>query len=362
MSLVQIKISGLNLSRLVNRLITKNVCITNLVTKKKYIKFYISENELSILNEVCKSEHKFYIILKKNGVKEFFARLPYFLGTVLALVISYAYLYSIGSIVVNINIDYRSEVGYDISKVQKVLKDNGVVSGINKTKFSSSELEHMLMLSVDDIEGCTVKYSGSNLNILVFPARVQNENLNNNLYSKYDGVIISAEAYAGDLKVKAGDIVRAGDILIENNKGAVGKIQAKVYFTSTQIYNENQQEMLYTGNYQINKKYTICSKIRFEKAKPCTFSQFTTKKCGFYVNNNFFLPIYCEETIYYEVEIKDKVVPFEENEARLKEETYKEAQSKIPADAEIGVTTYSVVKEGSYTRIDCFIEAKINLV
>lgn len=362
MNQVQVKISGLNLPRLVNRLVAKNICIRNLVTKKKYIKFYIEESELSKLNEICKSEHKFYIILKRKGLKNFFIRLPYFLGTILALIISYAYIFSISQIVINVNLNFRSEIGYDLTKVKRVLSENGITSGMNKNKFTSAELERLLMLSVDDIEGCSVKYSGGNLNILVYPAKMEISNKTENLYSKYDGVIIKAEAHVGNLKVKAGQIVRVGDMLIENINGAQGEIKAKVYFTATQIYNENQQETIYTGNYVVEKKYTVCNKISFKRSKPCTFSQFTTKKCGFYLNTNFFLPIYCEETIYYEVNIKDKFVPFEENELKIKESTYNSAFSKIPQGAEVGQTTYSVVREGNFVRVDCFIETEINLV
>lgn len=362
MNMVQVKISGLNLPRLVNRLVTKNICITSLVTKKKYIKFYIAENELSKLDEVCKTEHKFYVILKRKGLKNFFSRLQYFLGTILALIISYAYIYSIGQVVIKVNLDFRSEISYDLSKVKRVLNENGIEAGMSKNKISSSELERLIILNVDDIEGCTVKFSGGNLNIIVFPARMQTETTTENLYSSYDGVIIKAEAYVGKLKVKPGQIVRVGDMLIENIKGAQGQIKAKVYFTATQIYNENQQEMIYTGNYSVQKKYTVCNVVRFERGKPCKFSQFTTKKCGFYLNTNFFLPIYCEETIFYEVNIKDKFVPFEDNESKIKEETYSAAFSKIPQGAEVGNTTYSVVREGNFVRVDCFIETIIDLV
>ena len=52
---VCVKISGLNLSRLIDRLVAQGVLIKNLESKSKYIKFEISSDNLTALNKICKS-------------------------------------------------------------------------------------------------------------------------------------------------------------------------------------------------------------------------------------------------------------------------------------------------------------------
>ena len=66
--------------------------------------------------------------------------------------------------------------------------------------------------------------------------------------------------------------------------------------------------------------------------------------------------------MFLEVEIKNKVVPFEVVEEKVKKDTYAQALSRVPANAEMGAVTYSVVTEKNYTRIDCFIETVIDLI
>ena len=69
----------------------------------------------------------------------------------------------------------------------------------------------------------------------------------------------------------------------------------------------------------------------------------------------------CNETIFYETEIVDYVVPFESVEKEVLKECYNEALKQIEnADGILNVT-YSVVSEGALTRVDCFIETEILL-
>lgn len=361
-NVVRVKISGLNLPRLLNKLVQNNILITGLVSRKKYIKFSIEEQDIPILDKICKQEHKFYVVIKKSGIKNMLSKLPYLLGTVMALVVTYVYLFSINCFIFKVNIRYSGESFYDISKVNKLLNDNGIEEGIRKKDVSVKSLQKLLMLNIDDIENCTVEINGGNLNILVYPATMKYEVNEKNLISNFDGVIISAEAFAGNLKVKAGDIVKKGDLLIENNQGAKGKIQAKVYFTGTKIYNEKQQEIIYTGNYFVDKSYSLLKKNLFKTSNKCNFSKYLVKNCGFYLMPNFFIPIYCREDIYYEIEINEKIVPFEEVEDSIKNEVYDIAAMQIPINSQKENVTYSVVKEENYTRVDCFIEVVLDLV
>lgn len=362
MNYVKVKISGLNLSRLISKLVSNGVCITDVSQKKRYVTFKISENDLKTLDKICKREHKFYVTLESGGIKNFIRRVPYFFGATLALVITYIYLFSMSLFVFKVNVKYESDSVYDISKVNAFLLGQGIAAGMRKRKFSSSEIQHLLLLNIDDIESCTVRFSGGNLDITVFPAVKKYEPVKEDLISDYDGVITFAEAYTGLLNVKPGDIVRKGDVLIKNDDGASGKIRAKVYFTATTIYNENVQDLKFTGRYFIKKDYTVLNKFSIKSQKSCIFSNYLTKKCSFYLTKNLFLPIRCDEIVYFEVEIKNRVVPFFEVEEKIKNETYSQALLKVPANAEMGNATYSIVTENNYTRIDCFIETVIDLV
>ena len=51
---VNVKITGLNLLRLIDKLVEKNVCITGLKVKTNQVRFSIEEDKLPILDNVCK--------------------------------------------------------------------------------------------------------------------------------------------------------------------------------------------------------------------------------------------------------------------------------------------------------------------
>lgn len=362
MDFVCVKITGLNLIRIVNRLVEKNVCVNHLVIKPKFIKFVIAEKDLLVLDEICKKEHKFYQIIYKNGFKQLFLKIPYMFGAILASLIITIYFVSISLFIKSVDVEYKSNNFYDLSYVNQLLKDKGIVAGMRKSKFSISEIQKLIMLEVDSVEGCEVRLNGNNLSICIYPATLKYEVETENLYSKFDGVVTFAEAYSGNLKVQVGDTISKGDLLIENNNGASGKILAKVYFSSTKIYNENRQELQFTGQTYTVKDFLIYPKFWIFGNNNCIFSKFVVEKRSFYVSKNLFLPILCQENIYREVEIIEKTIPFDEVKEKIKDDLLFETKQKISNFDEISNITYSIVTENNYTRIDCFVEAIVQIV
>lgn len=359
---VCVKITGLNLLRIVDKLVKKNVYISDIIAKQKFIKFAISEKDLGILNDICKSERKFYTIVYKNGFKQFLSQMPYFFGCFLAMILAISFIYSYSLFVFSVDTSYSSNLPYNLEKVNNVLKENGIVSGMDKRKFKTSEISNLIMLSVDDVEGCKVQYNGNKLSIIIYPAVKKYEPTTENIYSKYDGVIESAEAYSGNLKVKAGDIVKKGDILIENSNGASGKVLGKVYFTATKIYNEKQQKISYTGKTFKIKEFLVASKWNIYSKAVCPFKKYEVENREYFVTKNLFLPILCHERVYKEIEIGNIIVPFEDVQEKIKVETLTQAKSKIEDEKTITNVTYSIVTDGGFTRVDCFVETIINLI
>lgn len=360
--MIEIKIYGLNLARLINKLLSCGVIIQNLVTKKKLIKFKIFQSDLEKLDKVCKSERKSYKIVSKTGPFEYIKRVPYLIGTLVALVICFSYIFSFSSFVFVVDAVCSNNENYDMSEVNSVLRKNEIVVGMRRKDVDISEIQTTLLLMIDDIEACTVELCGGKLKVSVFASTEKYEISTENVVSLYNAVIVSAECYVGTLKVKAGDVVQVGDVLIENNgDGAMGKILAKVYFTSTKIYNSNQQEIVQTGNYQVSRTYTIFGKNLSNDNFECKFTHYLEKNCVFYLMRNFFLPIVCTEKIYYETEIVEKTIPFDDVKEEIYADLYDEARSLLPESATESGTTYSVVTEGTYTRVDCFIETILNI-
>lgn len=361
MDSVRVKISGLNLLRLVDRLVEKKVCVSDIKMSPRSVKFTIDEDNLGVLDKVCKREHKFYQVIGKSGLKSMLRALPKLLGPMLAFIIVFCYLYSMNLFVAKVDLTYSSELEYDIAPAREILQSNGIVPGMKKSKFSVSEIRNLLLIGLDNVEGCEVRLDGNNLFINIYPSTQPYKPSAESIFSEYDAVIVEAQAYSGKLKVKRGDLVQKGDILIENDGGASGKILAKVFFSSTRIYNENQQKIIYTGSEYIARDFVIFPKLRIRGRDNCPFGSFLVETREYYIAKNLFLPILCSERFYREIRIEDEVVPFESVEEKVKEELLREASLKVVPGGEIKGATYSVVTEGCYTRIDCFVETVIDL-
>ncbi len=362
MGKVRVKIAGLNLPRLINRIVDKNIYIDDIVIKTRSVKFSLNESDLKKLDEICKVEHKYYIVLQKSNIKSLLHKLPYFIGALLAFIISFTYIYSFDKFVLNIDVSYKSELPYDLTKINNLLYDDGIVSGMLKSQVSTTDIQNKILLNINDISGCTVTLNGGRLDICVFPAVEQYEKDKTDIVSKYNAVVTKIETYVGEAAVKVGDIVQIGDVLIKNKEGAKGIIEGKVYFVSTIIYNENRQYTEKTGNSYRVRNINFCNLFKINGKNKCPFQSFVLEKSNTFITENYLLPVYVEEETYYEVEIKNKIIPFEEVESQITNSAYEDAIKKVPDKEKITNVTYSVVKEGSYTRVDCFIEAEITLI
>lgn len=362
MNYVFVKITGLNLTRIIDKLVQNGVCAENVKLKTNVLKFKIHEKDLKYLKKVCRTEHKIYKIIYTGGLKNIVTRIPYFFGFVLALIISVSYLFSFDIFIHTVNVDCVSESPYDLNEVEQLLIDNNVKAGVKKTDIDIHELEKLINLKIDDISNCVVEMIGGSLNIAIYPAKLKAEINKENLYSNYNGVITKIECNQGKTKCKIGDVVKVGDLLIESCDGANGKIFAKVYFVETKIYNQKQIKKQKTGRSEIFNNYKIC-KINLNKMqKQCSFSEYLIEKCDFCLNDKFFIPITCEQIKFYEVELLEEIIPFEFVENDIKNELMNDVKRKIGEDKQINNVTYSVVSEGDFTRVDCYAECEIDIL
>ena len=357
---IKIKVEGMNLYRLVDRLVLAGVCLLNLKIKPYVLTCEIDSYYFDLFKNVCKKERKDFKIVSRFGIKNVFGYTKKLLGFLLAVVIAGSYLFSFQKMIFKLNISYSSADDYDLSKVVHVLNENGVNEG-SLVELSAKEIESILIKNVDDIVGCRVIKDGSVLSICVYP-EIKNNQLEKSLSSKYDAVITKIEVFSGSALKRVGDVVRVGDLLIESDTQASGVIEGKVYFSVSEIYNEKQQIVKFTGRSFCNREFKILQKTIAKDMKTNNYSQYLTKNCIFSLNNNLFIPIICEEEIVYEVEIEDKIIPFLEKESEIKNRLFERLVELSGMALDEGRVSYSVVRDGSYVRVDCFVEIEMSLI
>ena len=107
MSFVKVKISGLNLMRIVDRLVSSGVFVNNVEMYARNLKFCIDEKKLNLLNNVCKQERKCYEVVYKNGFKYLLSKIKHCFGFLLAFVICFCFVFSYNGIIFNVDVDFR---------------------------------------------------------------------------------------------------------------------------------------------------------------------------------------------------------------------------------------------------------------
>lgn len=356
-----IKIEGLNLSRIVQKMVEKGLFVSNLRVKKTYVLFAISKKDLPKLEKILKQERKSFYIVKDTAIKRFFAKIPYFIGTFISFCMLFAFFYKVYGVIEEIKINTNSDK-INQAEITQILNDKNISKGSSKSKISTSEIEKIILENCSNISGCSAVYEGRNLVINLFSAKEEDLKLPTKLLSKYNAVVTEIEAYLGETKIKKGDLVKQGDLLLFGDKGTQGKVIGKVYFSDTLIYNEKQDVLVETGNVFETDSIKLSKFFELKKAKNCDYKNFKLEKYETNIIKNLFVPVIKERLVYRELKIEEKIVPFEDEEERIKNELKQKVISQLPDGADAENVTYSVVRDGTYVRVDCFVEVIISLI
>ena len=362
MKQLKVKISGLNLMKIIDYLIKQHLLINNLIIKEKYIIFTIDIKDKEKLDSICKRENKRYIVLNKSIIYRICFKIVSLFGSVFALILCFIYMFSYSSIIFNIKVFNDTNLNYDNDKVYSVLSKNGVNLGNSKGKINRQGIRNILLENLTDISDCLVDYQGSNLLIKIYPEIKKDKVSNENLYSNYDAVVSEINIFSGKSDIKVGDVVKKGDLIVSSDDGSDARVKGKVYFYATKLYNQKQEKKVFSGNYLNYKNILIRNKKLNKTKNMATFSKYLTKKCVFYLTNNYIFPIKIESIYLFEYDVVEEYILFESVEEKIKKDLLEEARKEIPLDAVIIDYTYSVVADGDLVRIDCFIETIVDLV
>ncbi len=275
-----------------------------------------------------------------------------------------SFVFSFNLYVFEVNLSVAENKKFDLTNVEMLLKENGFVSGAKKKDLDISKLQNLIVSSNKKIAGCSIIKNGGKLDVIIQPAILKENVSKENVYSKYNAILTGVEIFAGKSNLKVGDLVKSGDLLIENDNGASGKITGKVYYSDYLIYNENQVVKEFTGRTIEKSNFEIANKTLVKMHKINDFSNYIEEKCVFCVSKNNFIPLNFIKFIYREFEYKEAIVTFDLVEEELKEKIYNIVLEKIEDNKKEKITnvTYSIVTEKNLTRLDCFIECEIDLV
>ncbi len=218
------------------------------------------------------------------------------------------------------------------AQIENCLFESGLKKYALKSNVNTKDLEKELIKKLDDLSLVSIIIKGNTL-IVSVKEKILNEEYENSgkftpLEAKFSGEITKITLIQGTLKVKVGDIVHAGEILVEpfiidlsgNKRGvkAEAEISARVWLCAKEEHYNSRIETVRTGKQIrfINLKF-LGLNLTNTHVKDAPFKSFETvtkTTCISYFN---FLPIYREEILFFETKIEIIEQPFLEHKEQI---------------------------------------------
>ena len=304
---VRITVEGYYIERFINICISKKILIWNIKREKGEAKLYLNVgiNEFKKLKQIARKTKCKIKISKKRGI-------PFILNKYRKRKIFGIFLIIIIAIILGTsnyiwNIEIKIEDNEIIVGIEQDLIEAGLTVGKNKNEVKAKEVIQKIRLKRNDISWIGIELKGTNAIVKIVKAeeapKIIDENDYTNIVANKSGIITKIIAQNGTAKVKVGDTVGKGTVLIEGTMEgkytdkryvhSIGEIEAKVWYSKTQKVYYTNEEKEYTKNEE--NKYSV--KInKFEINLYKTLSNFkiydtirTEKKVKIF--SNLYLPI-----------------------------------------------------------------------
>lgn len=356
---VNIKIEGFYIERFINICKSKNILLWNMKREKSSILYAnIGINDFKIIKSIAKTSGCNIKLNKKMGLPFIFNRYKkrkmffvLLLFVLVVLLISSNYIW---------NIEVIGDNTIDKNEIIKELKNKGLSVGMAKNKIDVKSVINDLRMERQDIAWIGIDIKGTNAIVEIVETEKKPEIVKSdeycNIISEKSGVITKINVSNGTAKVKVGDIVKKGDILVEGKlEGkytdpiyvhATAEIEIKTWYSIRKNFEYTQVIEQRTG--KTEKKYSIkINNLQINLYKVLSkFENYDTinenKKLILF--SNFYLPIEIVKIENYEKE--NKTVEYSKDELMKKSiDELEEELNKQIVDKESIIDKYVNYKE-----------------
>ena len=221
---VNIKIEGFYIERFINICKSKDILLWNMKREKSSILYAnIGINDFKIIKNIARTSNCNIKLNKKMGLPFVFnkykKRKVFFILLLLVLVI----LLISSNYIWNIEIIGDSEINKN--EIIEELKNKGLSIGIAKNKLDVKSVINDIRMEREDIAWMGIDIKGTNAIVEIVKTDEKPEIVKSdeycNIISEKSGIITKINVSNGTAKVKIGDIVKKGDVLVE------GKLEGK---------------------------------------------------------------------------------------------------------------------------------------
>lgn len=307
-SAITLKITGYNCAELLSRLQKEGIKLQKVrKLDKKTTLLTVSQKDSKKTFAICQSMWYTYGVETRSGwtesVRNALKRVGVFTG-VAACVALAVYCSSVLS-----EIKIEGNAFVSDNAILSAIEATGAVKGARLSSIDRDEV-YSALIGLDGIAEASVQLRGNTLKLTVLERGKQatGEDVGNAIVSDFDGVITSLSCVSGTARVRVGQIVKKGDLLIEGvvydaqgearSVSAIGEAYGRV--SESKTFERSLTTVTYarTGK---KKSSTSVSFLGFKSAiKP---SSFVTSDVESGTGTLCFLPIGFTRTTYYETRL-----------------------------------------------------------
>lgn len=344
---VNISVEGFFVERFINSCFSRGIFLWDLEREKPtYLKARIGSKDFKKIRKIAKntkckvkiiSKKGFPIIISKYKKRKIF--FAFFILMIFSIFMLTRFIWNI-EIVGNENIS-------DI-EIIKLLEENKVKVGTLKRKVDAEKLINKIRLERNDISWIGIDIIGTKLKVSInesdLAPETEDPNEICNIVADKDGEIASILVQNGTARVKTGDFVKKGDILVEGimegkytgirNVPARAEIFAKILLEKEEKVSLKQEKEAKTGNKEKRVEIKLNKiKINFNK-RLSKFEKYDTiiKKKKFKLFSNYYFPIEITETTYFETRSEQIEYTVEELTNITKMKLEKDLNQKIGSE------------------------------
>lgn len=319
--------------------------------------FELDDINLNKLKKIDTTQYNLKLI-KIGGIAKFKKIFTYRIGLVVGIICSIISSFLLNNRLLEVHIYGLTTLDKQI--VVDKLEDIGIKK-YNLMNFDCKKIESYLSYEFD-FSLVSIITKG---NSLIISIKEELPELHDNItpiYAQYDMVIKSIDVFAGTCLVKEGDIVRKGQVIVDNyffkdyDKQIVkpsANIVAETYISSSYQFNNSEVVLVRTNNSNISQTSISLGKyLLFSSQKSCEYELYEDVNKEQFVSS-YILPIKINKTIRYELKkekiIHDYSIERESIITNLKKECYEKLTSELNLKDEKVVETS--IKDGKIINV-----------
>ncbi len=331
-------VESLNHARILNGLCRERVSVKSCKKELRRLTLTVASSDLEQAKKYFEEHSCNYVISEQKGPlhasKSFFSRY----GLIAGIVVSFAAVIFMSMLVIDIDVSGLSEVS--ISAVEEVLIEHNIRQYSLKRNVDYNSLQQSLA-SIDGVASASVTVKGVRLLISIMeelPKGTVPVYDYDGLYAECDTIITKVVVQSGTAMVKAGDTVKAGELLIgafnvlDDTRiiavAARGEVYGRTWIKEEIVFESERIERIRTGKTKTVSELYICGQIVGKQAScPYTQADLMTHETDF----GIVLPVKIKYFTYYETADQPVTRSFEAERDRLIVEKENEIEQKISA-------------------------------